>query len=70
MSAPTPSMFTPAAEAMSEKLGLKMGRANLEEFAATLEELAKANPSIVAVTSDSRGSGKLVPFGKTLPESI
>ena len=41
MSAPAPSMFTPAAKAMAEKLGLKMGRANLEEFAATLEELAK-----------------------------
>jgi transketolase len=63
-------MFTPAAKAMAEKLGLKMGRANLEEFAATLEELAKANPNIVAVTSDSRGSGKLAPFGKALPRQI
>ena len=36
MSAPAPSMFTPAAKATAEKLGLKMGRANLEEFAATL----------------------------------
>lgn len=70
MSAPAPSMFTPAAKAMTEKLGLKMGRANLEEFAATLEELAKANPNIVAVTSDSRGSGKLAPFGKALPKQI
>ena len=70
MSAPAPSMFTPAAKAMAEKLGLKMGRANLEEFAATLEELAKANPNIVAVTSDSRGSGKLAPFGKALPKQI
>jgi transketolase len=63
-------MFTPAAKAMAEKLGLKMGRANLEEFAATLEELAKANPNVVAVTSDSRGSGKLAPFGKALPKQI
>ncbi len=63
-------MFTPAAKAMAEKLGLKMGRANLEEFAATLEELAKANPNIIAVTSDSRGSGKLAPFGKALPQQI
>ena len=63
-------MFTPAARAMAEKLGLKMGRANLEEFAATLEELAKVNPNIVAVTSDSRGSGKLAPFGKALPKQI
>ena len=70
MSAPATSMFTPAAKAMAEKLGLKMGRANLEEFAATLEELAKANPNIIAVTSDSRGSGKLAPFGKALPKQI
>ncbi len=70
MSAPAPSLFTPAAKATAEKLGLKMGRANLEEFAATLEELAKANPNIVAVTSDSRGSGKLAPFGKALPGQI
>ena len=70
MSAPAPSMFTPAAKAMAEKLGLKMGRANLDEFAATLEELAKANPNIVAVTSDSRGSGKLAPFGKSLPKQL
>lgn len=70
MSAPAPSMFTPAAKAMAEKLGLKLGRANLEEFAATLEALARANPNIIAVTSDSRGSGKLGPFGKALPGQI
>ena len=70
MSAPAPSMFTPAAKATAEKLGLKLGRANLDEFAATLEELAKANPNIIAVTSDSRGSGKLAPFGKALPKQI
>ena len=70
MSAPAPTMFTPAAKAMAEKLGLKMGRPNLEEFSITLEELAKTNPNIVAVTSDSRGSGKLVPFSKALPKQI
>jgi transketolase len=63
-------MFTPAAKAMADKLGLKMGRANLDEFAGTLEELARANPNIVVVTSDSRGSGKLAPFGKALPKQI
>jgi transketolase len=63
-------MFTPAAKAMAEKLGLNMGRANLDEFAATLEELAKANPNIIAVTSDSRGSGKLAPFAKAFPRQI
>lgn len=63
-------MFTPAAKAVAEKLGLKMGRANLDELAATLEELAKANPNIIAVTSDSRGSGKLAPFGKAFPKQL
>lgn len=70
MSAPAPSMFTPAAKAAAEKIGLKMGRANLDEFAATLMELAKENRNIVAVTSDSRGSGKLAPFGKELPKQL
>jgi transketolase len=70
MSAPAPSMFTPAAKAMAEKLGLKMGRANLDEFAATLMELAKADRDVVVVTSDSRGSGKLAPFGKELPGQL
>ncbi|HHY86555.1 MAG TPA: transketolase family protein [Verrucomicrobia bacterium] len=63
-------MFTPAAKATAEKLGLTLGHPNLEEFAATLEELARANPNIIAVTSDSRGSGKLGPFGKALPKQL
>jgi len=70
MSGPAPSIFTPAAKALAEKLGLKMGRANLDEFAATLLDLAKVNHSIVAVTSDSRGSGKLGPFGIALPKQL
>jgi transketolase len=55
---------------MAEKLGLKMGRANLDEFAATLLELAKTDRRIIAVTSDSRGSGKLGPFGQALPKQL
>lgn len=70
MSAPAASMFTPAARAMAEKFGLKMGRANLDEFATTLAELARADRNVVAVTSDSRGSGKLAPFGQELPDQI
>lgn len=70
MSAPAPSMFSPAAEAMAEKLGLTMGRANLEEFAATLQALATADHDIVVVTSDSRGSGKLGTFSQALPRQI
>lgn len=70
MSAPAPSMFSPAAKAMAQKLGLTMGRANLDVFATTLEELARADRNIVAVTSDSRGSGKLAPFGRVLPAQL
>jgi len=70
MSAPAPSMFSPAASAMLQRLGLKKGRANLEEFADTLQALATADRNLVAVTSDSRGSGKLAPFGKALPKQI
>jgi transketolase len=63
-------MFSPAAQAMAERLGLRLGRANLEVFADTLLELAKADRNILAVTSDSRGSGKLGPFGQELPQQI
>ena len=45
-------------------------KANLEIFAETLLELGKKNKDIIVVTSDSRGSGKLVPFGEKLPEQI
>jgi transketolase len=70
MSAPAPSLFSPAAKALAERLGLTMGRANLDEFADTLLALAKEDRQVVAVTSDSRGSGKLVPFGKAMPEQL
>jgi len=63
-------MFTPAAQAMAAQLGLKPGRANLEAFAETLQTLAQADRNVVAVTSDSRGSGKLAPYGKALPRQI
>lgn len=70
MSAATPSMFSPAAVRIAEKLGLRMGRPNLEEFADTLLRLATSDRNILAVTSDSRGSGKLGPFGTALPKQI
>jgi transketolase len=48
----------------------QIGKANLEVFAETLLQEAKLNKNIVAVTSDSRGSGKLVPFGEQLPYQL
>jgi len=53
--------FQPAAE---------MGKANLEIFCATLMALAQGNRDVLAVTSDSRGSGKLGPFAQALPDQI
>ena len=43
---------------------------NLDVFAATLAEAAKADRDILVVTSDSRGSGRLTPFAAAAPEQI
>ena len=51
---------------MSDKTGIP----NLEVFAETLLIEAKKNPNIMVATSDSRGSGKLVLYGKELPKQI
>lgn len=45
-------------------------KANLEIFSAALQELAEKDSNIIVVTSDSRGSGKLVPFGQKFPKQI
>ncbi|CAH0997714.1 Apulose-4-phosphate transketolase subunit B [Emticicia aquatica] len=45
-------------------------KANLEVFSETLQFLAEKDKNIMVVTSDSRGSGKLVPFGQKFPEQI
>ncbi len=49
---------------------MEMGRANLDVFAATLLELARADRDLLVLTSDSRGSGKLAPFAKELPDQV
>ena len=48
----------------------QLGEPNLVVFADTLLELAKQDSTIMVVTSDSRGSGKLVAFGEELPGQI
>ena len=70
MSAPAPSMFSTAATRMAQQLGLREGRPNLEVFAETLLEIARADRHVLAVTSDSRGSAKLASYGQSLPEQI
>ena len=47
-----------------------LGKANLEIFSKTLIELAETDRNVIVVTSDSRGSGKLVPFGEKLPDQL
>ncbi len=47
-----------------------LGKANLEVFSETLQTLAENDKNIFVVTSDSRGSGKLVPFGQRFPNQI
>ncbi len=47
-----------------------IGKANLEVFANTLLDEAKKNSNIIVVTSDSRGSGKLINYGQELPNQI
>ncbi len=49
---------------------MNLGRANLDEFGATVLALAEKDRDVLVVTSDSRGSGKLTPFGKALPDQI
>ncbi len=49
---------------------MNLGRPNLEVFGDTLVSLGRQDRDVLVVTSDSRGSGKLVPFGQTLPDQI
>ena len=47
-----------------------MGKPNLEVFSETLIGMARQDSQILVVTSDSRGSGKLTPFGEQLPSQV
>jgi transketolase len=51
-------------------LALEIGLANLEIFSQTLIALGRQNDKVLVVTSDSRGSGKLIPFAQALPEQL
>jgi transketolase len=47
-----------------------MNKANLEVFSETLTALAAEDINVLVVTSDSRGSGKLIPFGERFPDQM
>ncbi len=49
---------------------MDIGKPNLEVFGETLLALGRQDKQLLVVTSDSRGSGKLVPFGEELPKQI
>ena len=55
---------------MSFTPGETLGRANLEVFSETLLSLARQDRNVIAVTSDSRGSGKLAPFAAAVPDQL
>ena len=54
---------------MAEK-NLSIGKTNLDVFAQTLMELAEKDRDILVSTSDSRGSGRLIPFAEKFPQQI
>ncbi len=55
---------------IEQGLGVVTGKPNLDVFSGTLQELADKDRSVVVVTSDSRGSAKLTPFGLKFPKQI
>jgi len=55
---------------MKFEAGKKLGKANLEVFSETLLSLAKKDRNVLVVTSDSRGSGKLMPYAAAVPDQL
>jgi transketolase len=49
---------------------LNLGKPNLQTFADTLLDLAEKDPDVLVLTSDSRGSARLVAFGQKRPDQI
>lgn len=47
-----------------------LSRPNQDIVSETIQKLAETDKDILVVTSDSRGSGKLVPFGQRYPDQI
>jgi transketolase len=65
-----PPFASPARTGSTDDHGLPMGRPNQDVFSETLLGLAREDPTVVVVTSDSRGSGKLSAFADALPRQV
>ncbi len=55
---------------MSFTPGTELGKANQEVVAETLLMLGRENKNVLVVTSDSRGSGKLMPYVAAVPDQL
>ena len=55
---------------VEKEAGAGTAKANLDVFSSTVQKLAGNDKDILVVTSDSRGSGKLTPFGQNFPRQI
>lgn len=55
---------------MSFTPGAELGKPNQEVVAETLLTLARENKNVLVVTSDSRGSGKLMPYVAAVPDQL
>jgi len=55
---------------MSFTPGAELGKANQEVFAETLLTLARESKTVLAVTSDSRGSAKLTTYAAAVPDQL
>lgn len=53
---------------MAEQITYTDYKPNQDIFSETVQQLAAKDKNLLVVTSDSRGSGKLVPFGQQFPE--
>jgi transketolase len=49
---------------------MELAQPNLDVFAATLLDLARRDSDILVMTSDSRGSGRLMAFAEALPDQV
>lgn len=53
---------------MAEQITYTDYKPNQDIFSETVQQLAAKDKNLLVVTSDSRGSGKLVPFGQQFPD--